>query len=666
MNKNIADKQTSRINKLLVVGHADSGLENVSELLHHAGMAEAKASKKEQMLPSEITTTLLKTHKADAKNFKQVEVSPVWNGLALDLLLGNIDQEPWYWADSDALPLLDYWKSLDTQLSFALVYNSPADLIVRAASKKKSLSPSDIDEMFTKWNSYNRALLDFYYNNPQRATLVHAKQIEQNTGVYLQHLENALGLPLKTSEVAPELIKSQALTKIGEQAKSMYGFFAQGMLEEYPEAKELYEELQSVANLHYDEVEAPKVSMKEAFYEALELENDYVVKLNSAQKEQEARTQELETKKAELTELLTKATQTEKAKQEQSEENELLLTQLHTVQEELEKLYLQNKTTTEKLSQELGKFKTEKETLNQTAQKKQQELENEKKKANEQAQKLQQELETKKAELTELLTKATQTEKAKQEQSEENELLLTQLHTVQEELEKLYLQNKTTTEKLSQELGKFKTEKETLNQTAQKKQQELENEKKKANEQAQKLQQELETKKAELENQKVQVGQNQKAKELTEENELLLTQLHTVQEELERYYLENQKLKTSQKPTKQKMYGAAERIKAQLSYKLGAKMIENSRSFGGVIVMPFSLMNVAAEFRKEQKEKTGKKLPPVHTYADAHEAEKIKNHLSYMLGKTMIATFKKPFGTLRMPFALANIHKTYKQKKAKA
>ena len=567
MNKNIVDKQTSRINKLLVVGHADSGLENVSELLHHAGMAEAKASKKEQMLPSEITTTLLKTHKADAKNFKQVEVSPVWNGLALDLLLGNIDQEPWYWADSDALPLLDYWKSLDTQLSFALVYNSPADLIVRAASKKKSLSPSDIDEMFTKWNSYNRALLDFYYNNPQRATLVHAKQIEQNTGVYLQHLENALGLPLKTSEVAPELIKSQALTKIGEQAKSMYGFFAQGMLEEYPEAKELYEELQSVANLHYDEVEAPKVSMKEAFYEALELENDYVVKLNSAQKEQEARTQELETKKAEL---------------------------------------------------------------------------------------------------TELLTKATQTEKAKQEQSEENELLLTQLHTVQEELEKLYLQNKTTTEKLSQELGKFKTEKETLNQTAQKKQQELENEKKKANEQAQKLQKELETKKAELENQKVQVGQNQKAKELTEENELLLTQLHTVQEELERYYLENQKLKTSQKPTKQKMYGAAERIKAQLSYKLGAKMIENSRSFGGVIVMPFSLMNVAAEFRKEQKEKTGKKLPPVHTYADAHEAEKIKNHPSYMLGKTMIATFKKPFGTLRMPFALANIHKTYKQKKAKA
>ena len=567
MNKNIADKQTSKINKLLVVGHADSGLENVSELLHHAGMAEAKASKKEQMLPSEITTTLLKTHKADAKNFKQVEVSPVWNGLALDLLLGNIDQEPWYWADSDALPLLDYWKSLDTQLSFALVYNSPADLIVRAASKKKSLSPSDIDEMFTKWNSYNRALLDFYYNNPQRATLVHAKQIEQNTGVYLQHLENALGLPLKTSEVAPELIKSQALTKIGEQAKSMYGFFAQGMLEEYPEAKELYEELQSVANLHYDEVEAPKVSMKEAFYEALELENDYVVKLNSAQKEQEARTQELETKKAEL---------------------------------------------------------------------------------------------------TELLTKATQTEKAKQEQSEENELLLTQLHTVQEELEKLYLQNKTTTEKLSQELGKFKTEKETLNQTAQKKQQELENEKKKANEQAQKLQKELETKKAELENQKVQVGQNQKAKELTEENELLLTQLHTVQEELERYYLENQKLKTSQKPTKQKMYGAAERIKAQLSYKLGTKMIENSRSFGGVIVMPFSLMNVAAEFRKEQKEKTGKKLPPVHTYADAHEAEKIKNHLSYMLGKTMIATFKKPFGTLRMPFALANIHKTYKQKKAKA
>lgn len=150
-------------------------------------------------------------------------------------------------------------------------------------------------------------------------------------------------------------------------------------------------------------------------------------------------------------------------------------------------------------------------------------------------------------------------------------------------------------------------------------------------------------------------------KELEEENDLLLTQLHTVQEELERYYLENQELLKKQAKPKSKPYGAAERIQQQLSYRLGASMIANSRSLGGWIVMPFSLIGVTRAYRKDRRAKANQKLPPIHVYADAHDAERYRQHLSFKLGQTILKYIKTPWGWLWMPFALAGTAKAFKK-----
>jgi hypothetical protein len=145
---------------------------------------------------------------------------------------------------------------------------------------------------------------------------------------------------------------------------------------------------------------------------------------------------------------------------------------------------------------------------------------------------------------------------------------------------------------------------------------------------------------------------------LEQENELLLTQLHQVQEELERYYLENQALKAPARPKAivpvpvPKLYGAAARIKRQLSYRLGATMIERSRSFGGWLGMPLALAREARQFKREKTQRGPEKLPPIAQYRDAHVAERVKQHLSYRLGQTLVANARSPIGWVKLPWAL--------------
>lgn len=156
-----------------------------------------------------------------------------------------------------------------------------------------------------------------------------------------------------------------------------------------------------------------------------------------------------------------------------------------------------------------------------------------------------------------------------------------------------------------------------------------------------------------------------KIKESEEENHLLLTQLHTVQEALEYHCLETQasqanapaaaveKSKSTLKAQKTAIhYGAPERVKQQLSYRLGNTLIQRSNSFTGILTLPAALIRQVREFNEDKKTKAGQKLPPIERYADAHEAEKVKQHLSYRLGKTLLENYRSPLGWIKLPFAI--------------
>lgn len=161
--------------------------------------------------------------------------------------------------------------------------------------------------------------------------------------------------------------------------------------------------------------------------------------------------------------------------------------------------------------------------------------------------------------------------------------------------------------------------------------------------------------------------------EQQQENELLLSQLHQAQEELERYYLQSQQLKQStsrpeakreqEKPSRRN-YCAADRVKQMLSYRLGAIIIGRADSISGWIGMPSALLREARQFEADKQARGETKLPPLSSYADASEAERVKRHLSFRLGSTLLANYKSPLGWIKLPWLMRQQLTEFKRDRA--
>ena len=591
--------------KIIITGHPHSELEQIESLLLSAGMAAALPSQDKQLTAQEITTILCKAHGVvplaqiqGDQTLAQIEVAPVWQGMVLDLMLANLQHPLWGWADPHSIQLLEYWKAQDPQVVFVLVYDAPHTALTRLSLEDAAAPAEVLQQRLQTWVAYNSALLQFYLRNPQRCVLVHASEAEPSAQRYVQLINSRIDAPLQlsTPDQEPQLLHPTDSAANEESAvtaapaapehsivltqpvqnftnsQQAYMLLAQ-LLETYPQAQTLYEELQAAATLPRN--------------------NPQMLGWNGDAQSRFAAWQEFvqlhQLSRASHAELLKKQQQFTQAQQA--------------------------------LEADFSKIKA----LLATEQ-------------------------SRKNELQVLLQQSSQKH---QESTEENELLLTQLHQVQEELERHYLDG----QKLKQSLEAAQAQAKqlpTVQAELKKTQETLKTAQGKANE-LPKVQEKLKETQAAL-----QAAQAQKAaapsQELKKENELLLLQLHQVQEELERYYLENQKLKigSAHKPKAEARdyYGAADRIKRQLSYRLGSVMIEKSRTLGGWLSMPFALQAEAKRFHQEKAARKGGKLPPIAHYRDAHEAERVKQHLSYRLGSTLVQRSGSLGGWLSMPCAL--------------
>ena len=501
------------MNKIIVVGHPQSGWERLYELLLDCGMAQALPSRREGFTPQQIGATLLKAHGAvpvqqlsSADELQQIAVAPVWQGLALDLVLANMEQPLWGWADVQAVYLLDYWKAQDPQTMFVLVYDAPQTALIRHAVEDLETDPDALQAKVNAWVAYNSALLSFHLRNPERSLLVHADQVQASAKHYVQQLSARMDAPLQLPVASQGLFSTSvtvndihdntplsvpqaeaaassivhadthAETQPDLQGNPLAQWLAQQLLQEHPDAQELYTQLQAAASMPHSAHQPGK-----ALLTGNRLQHQHYQAWTAFVAQQTA-----------------------------MQESVVHLAHLHKVQAEL-------------------------------------------KAAQEKATKLQQTEVQLKEELQQATAKPASTE-------------------------------------------------------------------------------------------------------LQEENDLLLSQLHKVQEELERYYLENRQLKAGGAKlhfqSKPSYYGAAERVKQQLSYRLGATMIAQSRSVGGWLRMPFALNAEIKRFKQDQAARANQKLPPIAHYRDAYEAERVKQHLSYRLGARMIANSKTLGGWVAMPWAL--------------
>lgn len=102
-----------------------------------------------------------------------------------------------------------------------------------------------------------------------------------------------------------------------------------------------------------------------------------------------------------------------------------------------------------------------------------------------------------------------------------------------------------------------------------------------------------------------------------------------------------------------KPIGAVEKIKNQLSYRIGSTLVKNSKNPLKWFILPFKLREDIRLF-KEYKIKNKNTLP-LEDYGDYKDALKIKKHLSYIVGDIVIKSCKKGFvGILSLPYNLTN------------
>ena len=591
------------MNKILIVGHPQSGFQEVERLLRACGMAPALPSRREGFAPEQISETLCKAHSTpplhrlgNDREVQQVDVAPVWQSLAMDLMLGNIDQPLWGWADPNAVHLLDYWFRLDPSLHFILVYDRPHSVLTRTGlHEAATLTREALQQRLDAWSAYNAAVLGFHLRHPERSLLVNSEQVRRSTDAYLQQVRTRIDAPWKDRIAGPARVedarpgaRSPAVANddTALDASALSTLVAGTLLKDQPGSVALYEELQASANLPLEadlaHGEDPALGM-EAWLSMV-------------------------------------------AEQEKLQSQRELMLQLQAGREQAERLAQERE------------WLLDEERLARQA-----------------------ECSDMGVQLEELRLARSKVEVDHENAQQENELLLMQLHQVQEELERHYL----STQQQAKRLETLSAQQQHAEQQAAQLKERLAAAEKRTSEevkQAQAKAQELKTARSELHELQTRPPVDPK---LSEENELLLTQLHQVQEELERYYLENQRLKTQvapPKPEKPAFYGAADRVRQQLSYRIGARMIQNSRSLGGWIAMPWAVLGEVRRFKQDQAERQHLGLPPIHTYRDAHEAERVKQHLSYRLGQAYLANVKSPIGWLRMPFALRREAKAFRQR----
>ena len=124
----------------------------------------------------------------------------------------------------------------------------------------------------------------------------------------------------------------------------------------------------------------------------------------------------------------------------------------------------------------------------------------------------------------------------------------------------------------------------------------------------------------------------------------------------------------------QKFGTATQRIHNRLSYKLGQIIIRNSKSFFGLLKIPFLLIAVTLAHKEQEKIYKEKiktnpnlALPPLESYLDYQEALKEKECFTYKLGEAFIKAYKSWYkgGFIKFFFEAKSLYKEFKSKKAK-
>lgn len=432
---------------ICMTGAAGKSLQAVASTLHGQGVSVASS------ISSRGQMDLSKWHDHVAE-FNQPSNGPastggrMWEELAIDLMLANLEKPTWGWTHPFAVRLLDFWHQLDTSIRFLLVCQPRLSVVhdlVQPGSQAAHFQGADaLDQAVAQWAQHHQSMLRFHLRNPEISHMVWAQEALQSPANLAETLNRKWALHLAADMVAntPDAAVS------ADTSSALIDHLADLVLTAYQEAQALELEL-------YSTLGAPPSAQARAAAQPMDLLSCYRSLVHGV-------TQGVEQNSL----LKSQAQAAQQELKESKEEAELLLMQLHQVQEELEKHFLQLQEKSKLFGQAeknlvevRGKLEAEVKAKAQTQasfdtekkikQELQAQLDELKKAKAELHSKLQAEVKAKESALAareqqstaklngELAAKNAELKEAK----DEAELLLSQLHQVQEELEKYFLQH---------------------------------------------------------------------------------------------------------------------------------------------------------------------------------------------------------------------------------
>ncbi|HEU4853583.1 MAG TPA: hypothetical protein VFT37_15650 [Telluria sp.] len=469
-----------------VSGAPGSDLEMVASILAKAGIHPALPASQDDAITMQSwhEHVLSASFDDDAPNQPVDEVGKFSEQLASSLFVANMKSPNWSWTSPHSVWLLDYWRKFDPNIRFVLVYTPPKRALA-AALAAHQVSGDCLAVLLETWATYNRELLRFQKRHPKKTILVNAEDCAANPAALIEACAKRWKLNLTADEIEPQPSYSP---------KPLATYLAEQSLVIQPELKLLQDEMEAAVHeiAPHDEHDVQPFDIFDALkdYSAL---RDMAVQARTLSEQQHVLALQVHDLEAAVAERSAAASTSEeelssykKRLDEASKENEQILTQMHQLQEELERWFLESK----KLNEENSAKATAITDLQRkvaaleaqtAARQEQKQLEERNAAQTAQLSKLQSALDTTAKDLTaknsaleasikevqklkEAATAAAQhaaklettsanaiaslkkdvdsARKTAQESQQESELILVQLHQVQEELENYFLQHK--------------------------------------------------------------------------------------------------------------------------------------------------------------------------------------------------------------------------------
>lgn len=317
------------MNILCITGSVPSQLKAVTERLHQVGLKPPKVSPHADIpdLHAWHRRLLAISDPESAERGSIGQPGKLWERLATDLFIANIEQPLWGWADANSLWLLDFWQAFDPQIRFLLLCASPTRMLADALADNDL--ESDPNDLMRVWMRGHQQMLRFHLRHPQRSLLLDAEAAMRDPAWLVEHCAQSWQCALDRQPVLTPSNQNEADDAITDDP--IAADLALRLSANDPEAWNLFQEIAATWD------SAPDGNGKAGEPERQLEPKSLVLAYRYTREKANNRDRELANAKA--------RDECERQLRDATEENELLLLQLHQVQEELEHYFLKHQDT---------------------------------------------------------------------------------------------------------------------------------------------------------------------------------------------------------------------------------------------------------------------------------------------------------------------------------